>query len=227
MHAMAEITQKRKKLRVELLLTELRREIVEGVLKPKEKIFEEAIAKRFNISRSPIREALRVLESEGLISIIPRRGVYVSDIDEKEIERINDIRIVLEGLGARLVCRNITDEGLDQLTDISDRMSEAGKQKDYQSYFELNKKFHEITYRFADNDYLGKMLSTLAELSHRYRFYVSYFTLSHQIKLLDKFHGELIEAFRTKNENRAEKIRRKQVMKSSRDLKKAISQTLK
>jgi DNA-binding GntR family transcriptional regulator len=219
--------QKKKKLRVDLLLTELRREIVEGVLKPKEKIFEEAIAKRFNISRSPIREAFRVLESEGLINIIPRRGVYVSNIDEKEIERINDVRIVLEGLGARLACRNITSEGLDRLSIIAAKMSDAGKESDYQLYFKLNKEFHKIIYEFTHNKYLRKMLSTLGELSHRYRFYVSYFTLTSQIRQMDKFHGELIQALRAKDEKQAEKVRRKQVTKSSQILKKTISQTLK
>jgi len=224
---MEKSAQKKKKLRVDILLAELRREIVEGILKPKEKIFEEALAKRFNISRSPIREAFRVLESEGLVRIIPRRGVYVSDIDEEEIDRINEVRIVLEGLAARLTCRNISDEGLDRLSDIAERMSEAGGRKDYQLYFKLNKEFHKITYEFARNDYLDKMLSTLGELSHRYRFYVSYFTLSNQIRLLDKFHGDLIEAFRAKNEKLAERLRRKQVTQSSGFLKTTISQTLK
>ncbi|MEW6674318.1 MAG: GntR family transcriptional regulator [Thermodesulfobacteriota bacterium] len=224
---MAKRTEKKKKLRVDLLLAELRREIVEGTLKPKEKIFEEALAKRFSISRSPIREAFRVLESEGLVRIIPRRGVYVSDIDVEDIERINDIRIVLEGLGARLACRNMTDEGLGRLKVIAAQMSDAGRNKEYQLYFKLNKEFHETINSFTDNIYLKKILSTLAELSHRYRFYVSYFTLSNQIKQLDKFHGDLVEAFRSKNEKQAEKVRRRQVTKSSDILKRTISQTLK
>jgi DNA-binding GntR family transcriptional regulator len=167
-----------------------------------------------------------VLESEGLVKIIPRRGVYVSDIDEEEIERINDIRIVLEGLGARLACRNITDEALDHLADIADKMSAAGGRKDYQQFFKLNKEFHETVYHFTHNDYLRKMLSNLAELSHRYRFHVRYFTVPNQIKQLNKFHAELVHALQTKNEKQAEKTRSKQVVKSSKILKKTISQTV-
>jgi DNA-binding GntR family transcriptional regulator len=78
----------KKRTQVDQIFKRLRSEIVEGTLKPKEKIFEEDLAKRFNISRSPVREAFRILESEGLIRIVPRRGAYVSDIDEVDIEQI-------------------------------------------------------------------------------------------------------------------------------------------
>ena len=216
-----------KRSQVDQILSNLRREIIEGVLKPKEKIFEEDLAKRFNISRSPIREAFRILESEGLIIIVPRRGAYVSDIDEEDIERINDIRIVLEGLCVRLACRNITGEGLEQLSTIAAKMTAAGEKNNYQEYFKLNKKFHTTIYEFTQNNYLNKMLSTLSELSHRYRFYVSYFTLKSQIRQLDKWHSELIEMLRKKDEKQAEKIRCRQVKKSSSILKKSISLKLK
>ena len=217
----------KKNSQVDQILTRMRQEIIEGVLKPKEKIFEEDLAKRFSTSRSPIREAFRILESEGLITIVPRRGAYVADIDEKDIERINDIRIVLEGLAVRLACRNMTDEGVEELSRVAARMKAAGEKNDHQEYFKLNKKFHAIIYEFTRNNYLIKILSTLSELSHRYRFYVSYFSLSNQIRQLDKWHNELVEMFRKKDENQAGKIRCRQVKKSSTILKKSISSSLK
>jgi len=216
-----------KKSQVDQILNRLRQEIIAGALRPKEKIFEEDLARRFNVSRSPIREAFRILESEGLIKIIPRRGAYVSDIDEQDIERINDIRIVLEGLGIRLACRNVTAAGLKELTDIAAGMQAAEKAEDYQEYFRLNKQFHKVIYEFTRNGYLNKMLSTLAELTHRYRFYVSYYTIQSHVRQIDKWHYELVEAFREKDEKQAEKIRLRQVRKSSDILRKAISSRLK
>ena len=217
----------KKKSQVDQIIERLRQEITEGVLRPKEKIFEEDLAERFSVSRSPIREAFRVLESEGLIYIVPRRGAYVSDIDEEDIDRINDIRIELEGLGARLACRNMTDEGIERLATIAAKMTVAGKKDDHQNYYKLNTEFHTTIYEFTQNDYLIKMLSTLSELSHRYRFYVSYFTLQSAINQLDKWHNEVVEAFRKKDEKQAEAVRRQQVEKSAIILKKSISLRLK
>ena len=217
----------KKRTQVDQIFKRLRSEIVEGTLKPKEKIFEEDLAKRFNISRSPVREAFRILESEGLIRIVPRRGAYVSDIDEVDIEQISEVRIALESLGVRLACRNMTDRGLEQLSAIAAAMTAAGRENDHQEYFNLNRKFHTIIYKFTKNAYLIKILTTLSELSHRYRFYVSYFSINTQIRQLDKWHSELIEAFRKKDEKEAERIRYRQVKKSSVLLKRSISVSLK
>ena len=109
------MTKKVKKKKESLVLqisNRLRKEILEGVYKPKEKLIEEDMTKRFNISRSPVRESFRVLEAENLINIIPGKGAFVTNIEEKDIDRIYELRIVLEGLAAKLACRNITDEEL-------------------------------------------------------------------------------------------------------------------
>ena len=80
------------KSRVDLLVNSLRKEIIEGKLRPQERIVEEAVAKRFNVSRSPIREAFRILEAKGLVNNVPRKGVCVSDIRLEDVEAIYAIR---------------------------------------------------------------------------------------------------------------------------------------
>ena len=168
------MTKKIKKKKESLVLqisNRLRQDILEGVYKPKEKIIEEDITKRFNISRSPVRESFRVLEAENLINIIPGKGAFVTNIEEEDIDRIYEIRIVLEGLAAKLACRNITDEELARLLKINDEMEKSVKKKDYQSFFKFNKEFHEFIYKITDNNFLVKMCTELARLSVRYRFY--------------------------------------------------------
>jgi len=197
------------KSRVDLLVNSLRKEIIEGKLRPQERIVEEAVAKRFNISRSPIREAFRILEAKGLVNNVPRKGVCVSDIRLEDVEAIYAIRPCLEGLAAKFACRNASEADLDRLSGIVDEMEVAADRNDFQLYFRLNKEFHEGIYNLARNKYLLQTLQMLSDFSLRHTF----IHLAHlrRLKGSQKGHFKLLEAFRAKDEKKAERTRYKQI----------------
>ena len=211
----------RKKSRFEQLLEQLRRDILKGTLKPRERLLEESIARKYGVSRSPIREAFRILESEGLLSIIPRKGVYVADIKEEDINAIYEIKPVLEALAAKLACRNMTDKDLDYLSEVTDNMGAAAEKKDFHLYFEFNRKFHEAIHEFTKNEYLIRILKTMSDQSYRYRFLP--LVLSGRMKQSYKKHAKIAEAFRERDEKKAARLRRKHVEGSRKALIKAIS----
>lgn len=212
---------KSKELLVNRLLEYLRREIIEGRLKPREKILEENLSKKFKISRSPIREAFRILESEGLIDIIPRKGFYVTDINEKDIDALYTIRPVLESVAVRLACRNITGKNLEYLSKIVNQMENVVKQKDFNLYFQLNRQFHETIISIANNKFLAQILKTMGNQALRYRFFAISF--SNRINQSLKNHKELLEALCSRDENKAEMLRYKHVEDGGRVLKRALS----
>ena len=201
---------------VDELAAQLRQEIREGILRPNERILEDELAKRFGTSRTPVREALRILESEGSVTIFPRRGVYVSEIDQDDIMAMFEVRPVLEGLAAKLACRNMTKKECNYLSQIADRMADAVDNDNFRLYFELNNEFHQIVYMATRNKYLLKILQTLYEQSQRYKFFP--LVLSRQLKQSVKKHFVLLEAFREKNEKKAERIRYKQMLKNRSEI---------
>jgi DNA-binding GntR family transcriptional regulator len=200
---------KTKKLRVEQLLEQLRHDILNGSLKPRERLLEERIARKYGVSRSPIREAFRILESEGLLRIMPRKGVYVADIDEEDINAIYEIRPVLEEIAAKLACRNMTTKDIEDLSKIADDMGKAAEENHSYLYFELNRKFHEAIHEFSRNKYLIRILRTMSHQTYRNR-YLS-LVLFGGLKQSHKKHVKIVEAFRERNEKKVVRLRRKQI----------------
>ena len=207
---------KKKRPIVEELAVQLREEIKDGTLRPNERILEEELAKRFSISRSPIREALRILESEGNVTILPRRGVYVSEIDQDDIMDMFEVMPVLEALAAKLACRNMTEKDCDYLEQIANKMADAVDEDNFRLYFESNNEFHKTIYMAIKNKYLLKIIQTLHEQSQRYEFLP--LVLSRQLKRSVKKHFVLLEAFREKNEKKVERIRYRQMLKNRSDI---------
>lgn len=211
----------RKKSRVEQLLEQLRRDILKGTLKPRERLLEEGIARKYGVSRSPIREVFRILESEGLLRIMPRKGVYVADIDEEDINAIYEITPALEEIAAKLACRNMTEEDIEFLSEITDDMGKAAEEKDSYLYFELNRKFHEAIHEFTKNKFLIRILRTMSDQTFRNR-YLS-LVLFGRLKQSHKKHVKIVEAFRERDEKKLARLRRKQISDSRKTLSKKIS----
>lgn len=198
----------------------LREEILDASLKPQERIIEEDISRRFKVSRAPVREAFRTLESLGLINIIPRKGVWVADINIEDIIAIYKVRPMLEGLAAKLACRNATDEDIECLAEYVAEMQRATKIKDYQLYFKLNKDFHNRINSLAQNKYLNQFLMILND-NTRYR-YLSLVLLK-RVQTSHKSHMQLLDAFRAKDDKKAERIRKNRVARVGQDLIKVMS----
>jgi len=126
-----------------------------------EQINESKLMKQLDVSRSPIREAFRVLEGEGLIERVPQRGVFVKGITLREIEESYSVRAVLEAMAAELAVSNKTEDKLQHLEDLINKMEESAKKKDFKKFSLQNSKFHKIFIKMANNKELEKTLRTI------------------------------------------------------------------
>ncbi len=168
----------------------LRRKILQAKIKPGEKIVVSDLSKKIGVSEIPIREAVKKLESEGLLSVIPHVGIRVTKIDPDEIVEFYLIRIELESLAARLATPHITQSDIKYLEEKNEEMKLA-----LQSI--LNKQFHMKIYSAASRPHLYKLI---AELWDKINWIGSVFFLKTQIALDSlKEHGEIIEAIKKKD----------------------------
>ncbi len=147
----------------------LRRAILQGELEPGERLLEIHLAKRLGVSRTPIREAIRKLELEGLVEMIPRKGAVVSSITEKDLKDVLEVRRTLEILAAEVACERITPELLEELKKAGEEFACLKGTEDAARLAEADMKFHEIIYTAADNPRLFHILSNLREQMYRYR----------------------------------------------------------
>lgn len=148
----------------------LREAILKGKLEPGEKITEVEVAEQLNVSRTPVREAIRMLELEEFIVIVPQRGVFVSGIkSRKEINDIFQVRIELEGLAAFLTAQNITSEQLAELDNYVNQIKKCIEQNDLKRCIKIDISFHQIIYEASENKWLQKFLDSLFEQMTRFR----------------------------------------------------------
>ncbi len=148
----------------------LRQAILTGMLKPGEQITEVNIADQLRVSRTPTREAIRMLEQEGFIVIIPRKGAFVTGIRSmKEINDIFQVRIVLEGLAASLAALNIKPEQLERLNQQTELINACLANQDIAGCIEIDTAFHRIICDASGNLCLQKILDSLFEQITRFR----------------------------------------------------------
>lgn len=153
----------------ELVLDAIREAIISGTLKPRERLMEIQMAEELGVSRTPIREALRKLELEGFIVMVPRKGAYVADFSFKDIADIFEIRAALEGLAASLAAERITDEELENMERLMVEKAEAISQNDIERIVDVDTKFHEAIYQASRNKRLWNIISNLREQIQRFR----------------------------------------------------------
>lgn len=147
----------------------LREAILKGELKPGERLMELQLASKLGVSRTPIREAIRMLEQEGLAVTIPRRGAEVARMTEKDMKDVLQIREVLDELAVRLACDNITKEEIKELEKQMLQFENSTKQGDIKKIAEADVAFHDTIYHAAGNAKLVTMLDNMREQIYRYR----------------------------------------------------------
>lgn len=153
----------------DVVFNTLRQAILRGELQPGERLLEIHLANKLGVSRTPIREAIRKLELEGLVLMIPRKGAVVAEITEKSLRDVLEVRKVLEELAVKLACEKIQDEEIRKLKDAAKEFEDALKTGDVTVYAEADVKFHDIIYRTTDNQRLIQLLYNLREQMYRYR----------------------------------------------------------
>jgi DNA-binding GntR family transcriptional regulator len=149
----------------------IRKAIVDGEFKSGTRLVEDRLAKTFGVSRNPVREAIRLLASEGLITIVPRHGAIVAALTAEEIRETVEVRATLEGLNARLAARHRAPDILPRLREILDAGMTAARTERVEELAALNIQFHEALARAGGNRVLGDLLRTLRERTTQ--FFVS------------------------------------------------------
>ena len=147
----------------------LRQAILRGELKPGERLMEIQLANKLGVSRTPIREAIRKLELEGLVLMIPRKGAEVAEITEKSLRDVLEVRRALEELSVQLACEKITKEEIRELERVAKEFQQVVKSSDITEIAEVDVRFHDIIYTATDNQKLIQLLNNLREQMYRYR----------------------------------------------------------
>jgi DNA-binding GntR family transcriptional regulator len=151
------------------LKARLEHEIISGQLKPGERLDELSLATRFEVSRTPVREALLQLTSMGLVEMRPRRGAVVASIGLKDLLDMFEVMAELEGMCARLAARRISDEECRQMRIIHEDSKQTVEDGDYDAYYACNVRFHEMLYAAARNTYLAEQTMALRNRLAPYR----------------------------------------------------------
>src|SRR4051794_22690818 len=147
------------------------RELIQsGEMEPRTRINEGELTERFGISRTPLREAIKILATEGLLELLPNRGARVASISQSEIEEMMEVIAGLEATAADLACRTITDSDIDVIAAEHDRMVAAWKQADEAEYFRLNRTIHESIMAASRNTTLAGIYTSLSGRIQRSRY---------------------------------------------------------
>lgn len=182
----------------------LREDILKGVYKEGEELREMTLGKQLGVSRTPVREALRQLELEGLVRIVQNKGAYVIGISSKDLKDIYEMRARLEGMCAAWAVKNGSEEETDRLEEIVDLAEFQCSKERYDKVLELDNDFHELLYQMADSKMLYR---TMADF-HHYLEELRKKTLSSKERVLHSVqeHRDIVEAIKKGEAGQAEKL---------------------
>jgi DNA-binding GntR family transcriptional regulator len=181
----------------EVIFNTLREAIIVGELKPGERLMEVQLADKMGVSRTPVREAIRKLELEGLVVMVPRKGAQVADLSVKDIMDVLEVRATLDGLATALSAQRITDEELKELRHVNTQFINYMEKDNLQGSIKKDVEFHDIIYRSSRNDKLIQIANNLREQVQRFR--VIYLKDYSSPKAIIKEHADIIEAISEKN----------------------------
>jgi DNA-binding GntR family transcriptional regulator len=190
--------------------------IITGALRPGDQVAEEEWAAMLSVSRVPVREALRKLETEGLVEIRPRRGAFVAGMERADVTEIYDVRALLEGFAARLCTFAIRPKALGQMDDLLTEMRVAAADGQPDRYGQLSVAFQEIIWENVPNRVVRELIRRLGRRSLRLRL-ISW-RLPGYVEASLAASEDLLEALRNRDPNAAEMIRWLQVQRAKRAL---------
>ena len=188
----------------DVVFNTLRQAILRGELKPGERLMEIQIANKLGVSRTPIREAIRKLELEGLVLMIPRKGAEVAEITEKNMLDVLEVRRALEELAVKLACERITEEEIQELKDAADAFQKILSEKDITKIAEADEAFHDVIFKSTGNDRLIQLLNSLREQMYRYR--LEYLKREEYHPQLLEEHQQIIDRITRKDQSEAAEL---------------------
>lgn len=188
----------------DVVFNTLRRAILRGELKPGERLMEIRLANKLGVSRTPIREAIRKLELEGLVLMVPRKGAEVAEITEKNLRDVLEVRCALEELAVQLACDRIDPERMQQLLDAAAHFRDILGTADITELGEADEAFHDVIFQATDNRRLIQLLNNLREQMYRYR--IEYLKKKECYPQLLEEHAAIIQAIREHDKAKATEI---------------------
>ena len=206
-----------------LVYEKLRQGIIKGTLKPGQKLVMATLAKKYKTSETPVREAIRRLESDGYVTFTPHSGAMVTEINRQELSEIYVIRISLEALATRLAVPFINQDDLIWLKKKNDEMKAAVGKNRYEQLARLNKAFHLRIYKAAPSPRLYKMISDLWDAFERWPSIFTY--IPERADSAIREHEQIIEALETADVDRADDLMKEQKKKSLEALQKYMVQS--
>lgn len=180
----------------------IRNAIIDGRMLPGSRLTEQDLVAMLGVSRTPLREALLLLDSEGFINVLPRKGAVVSAITKEDVEEIYGAKSILEAAAAKLACDKITFETIEALSELTDEMEAAinVERKDYRTLLNLNSEFHQMLSDTGGNKRISQFIRNLRSQTLRY----NYIYLSHRsaIETSISDHRHMIEALKHRDKER-------------------------
>jgi DNA-binding GntR family transcriptional regulator len=198
----------------EALFRRIGQEIVRGERKPGERLLEEKLCEEYGCSRSPLREALRMLAAENLVTIEPRRGTRVAQLTTQDIADLFEVRVDIEALATRLAAERAGPEDIALLERLNEDMKRLAVSGDTSGYFDVNAQFHVAIAQASHNDYLTSLVRSAAERSVLTLFRT--FTSPERVLQAAAKHDELIAALRAGDAELADRHMRAHI-EASRD----------
>lgn len=181
----------------DVVFNTLREAILHGELQPGERLMEIALANRLGVSRTPVREAIRKLELEGLVIMVPRKGAQVAKITEQDLNDVLEVRLGLEELVMRFACERIDEEKLQEIAMAAAEFEELMESDNITALAEADVKFHELIYDATQNKRLVQIINNLREQMYRYR--IEYMKDSTVRETLVKEHRGIYQALKNRD----------------------------
>jgi len=180
----------------DVVFNTLRQAILKGELEPGERLMEIQLADRLGVSRTPVREAIRKLELEGLVLMIPRKGAEVAKISEKNLRDVLEVRRSLEELAIELACQRMTEEDFEALEKAQEAFQLAVEAGDSMTIAETDEHYHDIIYNGTGNIRLVQILNNLREQMYRYR--LEYIKDAEKRQILLAEHNRILKAVKAR-----------------------------
>ena len=200
----------------EVVCEALRDAIRKGILEPGERLMEVQLADELGISRTPVREAIRKLEQEGYVIMMPRRGTYIADLSIRDINEVFEIRTSLESLASGLAAERITEDELEKLQRLLVQIGTHIKSGDMESIVRTDTEFHDLLYQASRNTRLVGIISNLREQLTRFR--TTSMSFPGRLKATLEEHRNIVEAIAQGDEKAARKAAEHHMEKSEQTL---------
>ncbi len=195
---------------VEQITDFLTQAILDGQFENGGRLVETGLQRQFGVSRSPIRESFRILEKKGLVTNIPRKGTYVRNITQKDIEENFPVRANLESLAARLALPYLTGQDIEKMESDFSRMSEAARNNDFKSYLKYHTQYHDVFIRASRNDTLIEILENLRSQALWFRY--SYLYVQEAFEYAVTVHRKILDYFIKKDADRLEALVKEHIL---------------